>query len=87
MFAAGSATALSSLAERDAGVAGAVFNCSIEISGALGTALLATVFAAAGGQRTAIGHTGLDGYHTAFAAAALLATGALLANCLLRRAL
>ncbi|MEV1042212.1 MULTISPECIES: MFS transporter [unclassified Streptomyces] len=87
MFAAGSATALSGLAERDAGVAGAVFNCSIEISGALGTALLATVFAAAGGQRTAIGHTGLDGYHTAFAtAAALLATGAFLANCLLRRA-
>ncbi|MFF3767638.1 MFS transporter [Streptomyces sp. NPDC001922] len=83
MFAAGSATALDQVGDRDAGVAGAVFNAVIEIAGALGSAVLATVVTAAGNGPAAA----LRGYRTAFGCSAVaLAVGAVVVALVLRGA-
>ncbi len=81
-----SSTALLGVAEHDAGVASALLNTSQQIGGALGTAVLSTLFASAwhsylsdrgqqplpGGQPTPL--AALHGYHVAFlVGAALLA--------------
>jgi hypothetical protein len=73
-------TALTGVANHDAGVASALVNTSQQVGGSLGTALLNTIFTTAtAGYLTAHGTAGLGlakaaihGYNVAFTASALL---------------
>ena len=82
-----SSTALSGVAEHDAGVASAMVNTTQQVGGSLGTALLNTIFTtavAASPWRTGVARSSrrtaaIHGYNVAFTVSAvLLAVGAVL---------
>jgi EmrB/QacA subfamily drug resistance transporter len=88
-----SATALSGVANHDAGVASAMVNTTQQVGGSLGTALLNTVFTTAvasyalsHGAGKPTGAASIYGYNTAFTVSAfLLAGGAILSFLFIRR--
>lgn len=88
-----SSTALSGVAEHDAGVASAMVNTTQQIGGSLGTALLNTIFttafanyiAAHGADPVTQAHGAIRGYNVAFTVSAvLLAVGAATAFAFIR---
>jgi EmrB/QacA subfamily drug resistance transporter len=94
MFVPLSSTALSGVANHDAGVASAMVNTTQQVGGSLGAALLNTIFTTAvadyalshGLSPLARAHGAIHGYNVAFTvSAALLAAGALLAFLFIRK--
>jgi predicted MFS family arabinose efflux permease len=94
VFVSLSSTALSGVANHDAGVASAMVNTTQQVGGSLGTALLNTIFTTAvvgyltshGANPIEQANAAIHGYNVAFTVSAfLLATGALLSFLFIRK--